>query len=135
MDLRDVSPGPTHTRAKCDLPLCGHNKRTRRGRCAGDVAAFGVDSDAGWFVPLHRGRSRGAAPMRVRARHGGGGLDRLRRVSVLVAELQLGKVRVGAMDVEVDGRRDTVVEHEGVLVERDQSRREDRPHERPDSCP
>src|SRR5215218_6339674 len=57
-------------------------------------------------------------------------LLRGRRVLV-VAEVELVEVGVGALGVEVDAGLDAAVEDEGVLVELDQPRGEDRAHERP----
>ena len=54
-----------------------------------------------------------------------------RRVSLLT-EIELGEVAVGAVRVEVDAGFDAAIEHERVLVELDEARREHRAHERPD---
>src|SRR4051794_11352318 len=80
-------------------------------------------------------RRMSAPPCRPTARLGRGpaGWRRLRgRCVLVVAEVKLVELGVGAMGFEVDAGLATAVEHERVFVELDEAGREDRAHERPE---
>src|SRR5688572_20759161 len=98
----------------------------RRSICAFIFAPVSVGSDVVGLV-LDAGP---AGPRSGRAR-AGGSADCLSGGRVLVvAEVELVDVGVGAVGVEVDAGFDAGVEDKGVLVKLHESRGEDRAHER-----
>src|SRR3954451_46577 len=79
-------------------------------------------TDVGAALPAPRTVGRGPADWR-----------RLRgRPVLVVAEVELVELGVGAVGGEIDAGLAAAVEDERVLVELDEERREDRAHERPE---
>src|SRR3954451_7428834 len=79
-------------------------------------------TDVGAALPAHRPLGRGPAGWR---RLPGRGV-------LVVAEVELVELGVGAVGGEIGAGLAAAVEDEGVLVELDEARREDRAHERPE---